>query len=87
MLIIQLNLTPLYITQLNITPLPGVRFNRSKFLINNFKEMIICIKFFRMVKIDEQIRQLVVSKLMDGYNQVSVAAEVNIGGNIGRHAS
>jgi len=32
-----------------------------------------------MVKIDEQIRQLVVSKLMDGYSQVSVAAEVNIG--------
>ena len=33
-----------------------------------------------MVKIDEQIYQLVVSKLMDGYSQVSVAAEVNIGG-------
>ena len=32
-----------------------------------------------MVKIDEQIRQLVVSKLMDGYSQVSMAAEVNIG--------
>ena len=48
-----------------------------KILINNFKEVIICIKIFRMI--DEQICQLVVSKLMDGYSQVSVAAEVNIG--------
>jgi len=41
--------------------------------------MILCLKNFRMVKISEDLRKLVVRKMLDGQTQVNVAKDLNIG--------
>ena len=41
--------------------------------------MNLCLKNFRMVKISEDMRKLVVHKMLGGQTQVSVAKDLNIG--------
>ena len=40
--------------------------------------MILCLKYFRIMKISEQIRKLVVSKMWDGCSHVNVAKDLKI---------
>jgi len=41
--------------------------------------MNLCFKYFRKVKISEDMRKLVVHKMLGGQTQVSVAKDLNIG--------
>ena len=41
--------------------------------------MNLCLKYFRMVKISEDMRKLVVHKMLGGQTKVSVAKDQNIG--------
>ena len=47
--------------------------------------MNLCLKYFRMVKISEDIRKLVVHKMLGGQTQVSVAKDLNIDRTTVRH--
>ena len=40
--------------------------------------MILCLKYFRMLKISEQIQKLVISKMLDSCNQVNVVKDLNL---------
>ena len=41
--------------------------------------MNLCLKYFKMVKISEDMRKLAVHKMLGGQTQVSVAKDLNIG--------
>jgi len=41
--------------------------------------MNLCLKYFRMIKISEDMRKLVVHKILGGQTQVSIAKDFNIG--------
>ena len=40
--------------------------------------MLLYLKYFRMIKISEQVRKLVVSKMLDGCSQVNVTKDLKI---------
>jgi len=53
-----------------------IKCNMLPYIFNN--EMLLCLKYFRMMKISEQIWKLVVIKMLDGCSQVNVTEHFKI---------